>query len=57
MKSVLWNEGHEAIFFTPSVQASSTNRVHVTKSHFLFLTGFFIRKSIYFNYATYSFNK
>ena len=47
MKSLLWNEGYESILVTSSVQASSTNRMHITKSPFLFVTGFFVDRSIY----------
>ena len=47
----------QSVFLTSSVQASLINRIHITKSHFLFVTGFFMDRSIYFNHATHSFEK
>ena len=55
--TVYYEEGYEAFFFTVSVQASLINRIHITKSHFLFVTGFCMDRSIYFDHATYSFDK
>ena len=31
--------------------------MHITKSYFSFVTGFFVDQSIYFNHATYSIDK
>ena len=44
-------------FFTSSVQTPLIKRIHIRKSHFLFVTGFFMDRSIYFDHATYSFDK